>query len=490
MTSYKLSAEDKMMHLMSDPDARDKFYQAKQHQEQTQEQKRAKVLDEYIRETEKKPISNDDLDLSEDAIALLFAEHNTSFRWIDVWGKWYVWNGKVWEQDHILNVYDRVRKLLRAIAENAEKKYVRALKKANTVAAIERLARSDRRLIATHDQWDSDVWLLNTQGGIVDLLSGEINVHEPMKYMTHITRNAPGGDCPRWLQFLREVTNENQGLVDFLQRVIGYCLSGSVNEHALFFLYGTGRNGKGVFLNTLDALLGEYSGVASIETLMEAKGDRHPTELAMLQGKRLVIAQEVDEGGRWAESKIKMLTGGDPVTARYMRQDFFTYNPQFKLVIAGNHKPAFRNVDEALRARLHLIPFTVTIPKDKRDPDLQIKLKDEWAGILQWAIDGAVAYQKEGLNPPEAVTNATAAYFEDEDIFKQWIEERCKVGVECEDTPTRLFNSWRQFAQNANYDTGDNKKMKSRLEAIGYIQRRTKTKGRFYAGIRAQYLSY
>ncbi len=433
---------------------------------------------------QKKQVSNDDLDISEDAIALLFAEQNTNYRWIDVWGKWYVWTGKVWEQDHVLGVYDMVRQLIRPIAENAEKKDARALKKANTVAAIERLARSDRKLIATHDQWDIDKWLLNTQGGIVDLKNGVVNVHESTKYMTRITQSAPGGKCPRWLKFLNEVTSNDQELVNFLQRVMGYCLSGSVNEHALFFLYGTGRNGKGVFLNTLDALLGEYAGVASIETLMEAKGDRHPTELAMLQGKRLVIAQEVDEGGKWAESKIKMLTGGDPITARYMRQDFFTYDPQFKLVIAGNHKPAFRNVDEALRARLHLIPFTVTIPKEKRDPELQSKLKNEWGGILQWAIDGAVAYQKEGLNPPEAVKNATVAYFEDEDIFKQWIEECCNVGAEYWETPTRLFHSWRQFAQDANFDVGDNKKMKSRLESCGFIQRRVK-RGRHYIGIQA-----
>ena len=438
-------------------------------------------------EKQKNRVSNDEVDLSEDAIALLFAEQNSNYRWIESWGKWYVWTGQVWELDHVLGVYDMVRQLLRPIAKNADKKDARNLKKANTVAAIERLARSDRKLIATHDQWDKDTWLLNTQGGIVDLLKGTINNHEPTKYMTRITQCSPRNDCPRWLQFLSEVSNNDQALVSFLQRVIGYCLSGSVKEHALFFLYGTGRNGKGVFLNTLDAMLGEYAGVASIETLMEARGDRHPTELAMLQGKRLVIAQEVDEGGRWAESKIKMLTGGDPITARYMRQDFFTFDPQFKLVIAGNHKPAFRNIDEALRARLHLIPFTVTIPKDKRDPDLQTKLEDEWGGILQWAIDGAIAYQKEGLNPPDVVNDATSAYFEDEDIFKQWIEECCNVGAQYWDSPTRLFHSWRQFAQSANFDVGDNKKLKSRLEGSGYTQCKSRAKGgRFFAGIQAR----
>ena len=366
----------------------------------------------------------------------------------------------------------------------SEDKIARNLKKATTVAAIEKLAKSDHRAAATIHLWDRDLWLLNTQGGIVNLETGKLQPHNPDCYMTRIAHASPEGECPMWMKFLSDVTKDDQELIRFLQRVVGYSLTGSVREHALFFFYGTGRNGKGVFLNTLVALLGEYAGVASMEVMMEASGDRHPTELAMLQGKRLVIAQEVDEGNKWAEAKIKTLTGGDPVTARFMRQDFFTFDPQFKLLIAGNHKPAFRNVDEALRARLHLIPFTVTIPKEKRDPDLTEKLKTEWNGILQWAIEGARQYQEIGLSPPKAVTKATAEYFEAEDTFQQWVEDKCELDPNAWETPAMLFNSWKTYAEAARFAVGNQKTFAQRLENIGFKQAPGRKKGRRYMGIK------
>jgi putative DNA primase/helicase len=179
---------------------------------------------------------------------------------------------------------------------------------------------------------------------------------------------------------LRRITAGDDRLVSYLQRAFGYALTGNVREHALFFGYGTGANGKGVTLNTLAGILGDYHESAPIETFTASSGDRHPTELADLRGARLVTATETEEGRRWAESRIKMLTGGDRVKARFMRQDFFEYNPQFKLFITGNHKPSLRSVDEAIRRRFHLIPFTVTIPPEQRDPDLAEKLKTEWPG--------------------------------------------------------------------------------------------------------------
>src|SRR5262249_14374388 len=158
-------------------------------------------------------------------------------------------------------------------------------------------------------------------------------------------------------------------------RVAGYSLTGSTTEHALFFFYGTGSNGKGVFLNTLHGIWQDFAAVAPIEAFCEARLERHPTDLAMLRGARLVITQETGEGRYWDEAKIKALSGGDPISARFMRQDFFTYTPQFKLVVAGNHKPSLRNVDEAIRRRIHLVPFVVTIRPGKRDPQLAEKLK-------------------------------------------------------------------------------------------------------------------
>ncbi|HTV28992.1 MAG TPA: phage/plasmid primase, P4 family, partial [Xanthobacteraceae bacterium] len=184
-------------------------------------------------------------------------------------------------------------------------------------------------------------------------------------------------------------------------------------------------NGKGVFLNTLGAIMGDYAQTAPTAMFTETHGERHPTELAMLQGARLVVAQEVNEGQAWNEQRIKELTGGDPIAARFMRQDFFKFDPQHTLVIAGNHKPRLRNVDEAMRRRFHMVPFTAKI--SPRDTHLAEKLKAEWPGILQWAINGCLEWQMFGLAPPPAVVDMTAEYFESQDIGPDWLRDRCVV---------------------------------------------------------------
>jgi putative DNA primase/helicase len=201
---------------------------------------------------------------------------------------------------------------------------------------------------------------------------------------------------PLWTKFLDTITAEDTKLQAYLARVAGYCMTGVTIEHVLFFLYGTRANGKGVFLNTLRGIWSDYSVVASMETFIETKYEHHSTDLAMLAGARLVIAQEVGKNRAWDEAKINHLTGGDPITARYMRQDNFTYTPKFKLMVAGNHKPSLRSVNEAARRRFHLIPFTVTIPEPDRDINLAEKLKPEWPGIFNWALQGCLEWQKTG----------------------------------------------------------------------------------------------
>ena len=167
------------------------------------------------------------------------------------------------------------------------------------------------------------------------------------------------GDCPRWLKFLDETTNGDAGLIRFLQQWCGYALTGITREHALVFVYGPGGNGKTVFLNVVNEILNDYATVAAMDTFTASKTDKHSTDLAMLHGARLVTASETEEGRAWAEARIKQITGGDRVTARFMRQDNFTYVPQFKLMIIGNHKPVLHNVDEAAQRRFHIVPFMI-----------------------------------------------------------------------------------------------------------------------------------
>ena len=205
----------------------------------------------------------------------------------------------------------------------------------------------------------------------------------------------------------------------------------------------------------------------------------------MLRMIRLVVSQETEEGRRWAESRIKGMTGGDPITARFMRQDFFMFEPKFKLLIAGNHKPKLVNVDEAMRRRLHLIPFTVTIPKGRRDTNLAAVLEAEAEGIMAWVIEGAVEYGRVGLAPPRAVLDATAAYFGAEDIFNQWIEDRCERGAQHWEPTGRLFGDWKSYADAANLRAGDQRTFANRLESAGFEAGNSRTRGgRHWLGLR------
>jgi putative DNA primase/helicase len=250
----------------------------------------------------------------------------------------------------------------------------------------------------------------------------------------------------------------------------------------MFFGFGTGANGKSVLINTISGILGDYHRTAAIETFTASKVDRHPTDLAGLRGARLVTAIETEEGRRWDEAKIKTLTGGDRIAARFMRQDFFEYVPAFKLVIAGNHKPSLRSVDESIRRRFNLLPFTVTIPPEERDRDLPEKLKAEWPGILRWMIQGCLEWQRLGLAPPQAVRDATAAYLEAEDAVGAWIEECCRCCPQAWASRSTLFADWSRWATGAGEYVGSQRRFVQALETRGFVPERRRT-GRGFAGI-------
>jgi putative DNA primase/helicase len=404
---------------------------------------------------------------SDDWLALSFtARHGHDLRYCALWGKWLHWDGTRWEVDETKKIFDLVRKLLREVAvECNDLKASKQIASSKTVAAVKTMAESDRQHATHSDDWDADLWLLNTPTCTVDLRTGEKREHSQGDYITRITSVGPGGECPNWLAFLDRVTAGNKDLQSFLQRVVGYALTGTTIEHALFFLYGTGANGKSVFLNTIKGILAEYQKTAPIETFIESHNDKHPTDLAGLRGARTVTAVETEQGRRWAESKIKMLTGGDRVSARFMRQDFFEFTPQFKLLIAGNHKPTLRSVDEAIKRRFNLIPFTVTIPPEERDPKLTEKLESEWPGILQWMIDGCLEWQRIGLAAPEIVTEATNAYLESEDAVRAWIDERCERDLHAFEPRPRLYESWSLWAEKSGEKPGSAKFLYEKLEA-------------------------
>jgi putative DNA primase/helicase len=422
---------------------------------------------------------------SEDAIALSFAEqHAENLRFVAVWNQWLLWTGTHWIPETTLQAFDMTRALCRKVATGmSSARLATAIASAKTVAAVERLARADRHIAATTDQWDVNDWILNTPRGTIDLRTGHIRPHRREDYCTRITAVPPGGDCPSWHAFLNRVTEGSTELQDYLQRLLGYVLTGSTQEHVLAFLHGTGANGKSVVLNTVSGILADFATSAPMETFNATQWDRHPTELAGLRGARLVTAVETDEGRRWAEAKLKALTGGDPIKARFMRQDFFEFQPKFKLLVAGNHKPGLRSVDEAIRRRLHLIPFAVTIPSAERDPLLTEKLKSEWPGILAWMIDGCLEWQRVGLQPPAAVLDATEDYLDGEDSIAQWLSECCRVSIQSFASNEQLFRSWSDWATRTGEAVGTQRRLLSALEGKGYCRARAQGGTRGFSGL-------
>jgi putative DNA primase/helicase len=423
---------------------------------------------------------------SEEALALRFSRrYSEDLRYISRWGHWMRWDGMRWVDDNTLRVFDQCRDICRSASGecgDAKERAAMKIAAAQTVTAIERLARADRRHAATVEQWDVDPWLLNTPAGTVDLRSGEMHEHRRIEYITKMTMAGPGVNCPLWLQFLKDITGGDSELQAFLQRMIGYSLTGSTREHALFFLYGTGANGKSVFLATISSLLGDYAKTAPASSFTANSTEQHPTDLAGLRGARFVTAIETEDGVRWAESKIKSLTGGDKIAARFMRCNFFEFIPEFKLVIAGNHKPGLRSVDEAIRRRLHLVPFTITIPEGERDPRLIEKLRAEFPGILAWAIQGCLEWQKHGLNPPATVRNATATYLAAEDSIGRWLEDDCISDKALWTPGAALILDHRWWCERNSEKPMSPKRLAQALEDRGFVPKRT-TSARGFSGV-------
>lgn len=429
-------------------------------------------------------------DLSDDqlAIELGHAGFDVDAVYVALWGKWLFWGGGVWKADTNCFAMTLTRQFLRAkasqlldwaqkrlreadshdnrkvAAEKAlawAKKEAKRLRGKETVAAVLKLATSNPKSAASADQFDADLFILATPTGVVELRTGELREARREDFVTKMTAIGPadqGAQPTLWLKFLDRIFDGDADLIAFMQRAAGYALTGSIKEHKLLFLYGTGRNGKSVFLNTLMGILSDYGRRAAATVFLDKAHEAHPTELAGLQGARLVVGSELPAGKTWNEAVIKDLTGGDKITARYMRQDFFDFTPQFTLMIAGNHQPALRGVDEAMRARLILVPFEVTIPEEERDPELETKLHQEWPQILRWCIDGAVAWHREGLNLPERVRAASKEYLEDEDLIGRYLEARI-VQDGCNKVSNREiamdFNRWaipqglREWSQHA-----------------------------------------
>ena len=367
---------------------------------------------------------------SEDALAVVWVKrHGKDWRYVTPWNAWYQWTGDHWAHDKTQAAFDLARNITREVLiwPECTKAIGTRVNSARTAGSLLQFVKADRAIAASTDQWDKDPMLLGVPGGVLDLKTCKLSKAERAHFITKRAAISPQeGEPQRWLEFLERVTNGNRDLQGYLQRFCGYCLTGKTDEHAMAFLYGTGANGKTTLVQTVLGILGEYALTTPIETFSETKAERHPTELARLRGARLVATEETNIGSRWNEGRIKTLTGGNRISAHFMRQDDFEFQPEFKLLIAGNHQPQMRSVDEAMKRRVHIVPFTVTIPEEERDPNLQDALKAEWPQIFNWMLQGCAAWRDYRLAPPEDVRNATERYLRSNDILGTWIEDRCE----------------------------------------------------------------
>lgn len=368
----------------------------------------------------------------------LVAQHGKDLRYCHPWGKWLVWDGRHWRIDDTAEVERRAKETVRSIyaeaAREPDDKRREALAKhavrsesASRISAMIDLARSEPGIPILPHEIDADPYLLGCLNGTLDLRTGTLRPHRREDFITKLVpvEYNPNAKCPLWHAFLWRIMDGNENLIRWLQKAVGYCLTADVSEHVLFILHGVGANGKSVFLRTLLNLLGPYGKPTDPDLLLARYGEAHPTGIADLMGARLAVTIETDEGRRMNETLVKWLTGGDKLKARFMRQDFFEFEPTFKLWIATNHKPMIRGTDDGIWRRLRLIPFAVTIPEHERDPKLIEKLKAELPGILRWAVEGCILWQQEGLGMPDEVRAATQAYRQEMDVLAQFLAECC-----------------------------------------------------------------
>lgn len=364
--------------------------------------------------------------------------HGERLRYVAEWGKWITWNGQAWELDkgQCVGVMQLTGDVIKSLYGEAAKcddpeqrkqiaTWAKKSESRDTRTNMISLAISQPGIAVSHELFDADGMKLNVKNGIIDLTTGALTKHTPAALMTHFIPidYDVNATCPTWLEFLRVVLNDDADMIAFLQRAMGYTLTGDVSEQCLFFLHGSGKNGKSTFINLLSFVLGSYRKNLKINSLLTRNNDSIPNDIARLVGARCVTVTETEEGRRLNESLIKDLTGGDTISARFMRGEWFDFTPVFKMWMFGNHKPDIRGTDDGIWRRVRLIPFTVQIPAEVRDQKLGEKLKREAAGVLAWMVRGCLAWQKDGLQEPGAVTNATQKYRQDMDTLADFFEE-------------------------------------------------------------------
>jgi putative DNA primase/helicase len=416
----------------------------------------------------------------------LVAAHGEDLRYCFPARKWHVWTGTRWQEDQTGEVERRAKDTVAQIGAEAARTADEGTRKALLSHALKSESEAKRKaMIASAqsepgipvlpEEFDADPMLLNCESGLIDLRTLSLQPHRREALCTKRApvRYDPDADCPLWRAFLQRVTGGDLALQEFLQRAVGYTLTGSAAEEVFFLLYGTGQNGKTVFLETLQSLLGDYGRKCDFASFLQRRDDGGPrNDLAALAGARLAVAVEADAGKRLAEALVKEVTGGDAITARFLYAEPFTFHPQFKLWLAANYRPVIRGTDYAMWRRIQLVPFTVTIPEKERDRKLKEKLLGELPGVLAWALEGCAAWQKYGLGGCEAVSRATGAYREESDVLAEFLGSECVQGPTAQALSRDLYARYGRWCETNGERPLSQKAFGQKLEERGFWPKR------------------
>lgn len=431
-----------------------------------------------------------------DADRLLRA-HGRNLRWCPDWGTWLVWDGVRWSADSPGGPEELCKSTLRGIAAEAADceddddrkallKHALRVQRSAHVRGVITSAQWEQEFTVRSERLDTHPMLLNVQNGTVDLETGTLREPDRADLMT---RRAPVAYDPDaasllWTAFLLRVLPDEE-LRAFFQRAAGYTLTGLTTEQCFFFLFGQGANGKSVALNTLLALLGDYGQQAAPDLLLAHRGEHVPTDVAELRGRRFVATIEIDQGRKLAEGLVKQMTGGDNLRARFLRQDFFQFNPTHKVFMAANHKPIIRGTDLAIWRRIMLVPFTETIPEEDRDPRLALKLREALPAVLAWCVRGCLEWQAAGgLNPPAAVRAAVETYRAEQDVVSRFVEECCVTGRERSVQAGRLYQAYLEWCKRCQEHPSTQTELGRRLSDLNFESSATGgRRGRFRVGL-------
>jgi len=423
--------------------------------------------------------------------------HGADLRFVTAEGKWYGWTGSRWEADEgaaLLATKDVARRLY-ALASTisddgirqAMAGWARQSESSGKRAAMLTLAKAEGRIPATPSDFDADPWLLNCKNGTIDLRTGELRPHRREDFITKLSpaHYEPSARSELWERFLDSLTDGDGDFREFLQKAAGYSLTGDCGEEKLFLVLGEAATGKSTFVESLRAMLGDYSRTADFESFVHRRDAGVRNDLAALAGRRLVVSVEVEKGRHLAEGLLKTFTGRDTVTARFLYGEHFEFRPQCKLWLVANDPPGVRHDDSGMWRRILRLPFEHVIPKDRRDPSIKARLTAdprEQAAILAWSVEGCLRWQESGLQEPARVMRATEAYKHEQNPLKDFIEERCELGEGCMVAPAALRAVYVRWCEEQGGRPLGPKNYASALRALGCESTKL-SETRFWMGI-------